>query len=254
MYYPFEKYGYSDTNFIIDAENWHMAAKISNDGLWRVTYGDEQGLSTEELLARQPAKFERILPSHPKSGNEYGLVSISPYKVHQRRVKSMRVGRICLAGDAAHCKCRISEQWCRPGSLRLKPLFAFFVFYHCLGEPCRADYHSVCNPFGGLGLTGGLVDAGALYDCLSGIIEGNADESILDKYSEVRLGAFKSYVDPISTNNFLLLQRDSRDPTLLEDPFILAAKRTANDVEFSKKFQTLSLQMRVDLTDFFSSA
>lgn len=78
-----------------------MASRISNDGLWRVTYGEIPGLSHEELLARQPAKFQMILPGHPKPDG-YKLASISPYKVHQRLAEKMRVGRILLAADAAH--------------------------------------------------------------------------------------------------------------------------------------------------------
>lgn len=38
-----------------------------------------------------------------------------------------------------------------------------------------SDLRMVCNPFGGLGLTGGIVDIGGLYDCLAGIYEGRAD-------------------------------------------------------------------------------
>lgn len=101
VYYPFEKYGYSDSNFIIDPVHWHMAAKITSDGMWRVTYGDLPGLTRDELVARQPAKFKTILPSHPDPSG-YRLVGISPYKVHQRLAERMRVGRFLLAADAAH--------------------------------------------------------------------------------------------------------------------------------------------------------
>lgn len=78
-----------------------MAARISRDNMWRITYGEISGLTNAELLARQPAKFEAILPGHPKPG-EYNVVSISPYKVHQRCAEKMRVGRFLLAADAAH--------------------------------------------------------------------------------------------------------------------------------------------------------
>lgn len=78
-----------------------MAARISNDGLWRVSYGEVAGLSCEGIIARQPEKFKHILPGHP-SPDEYKLVNISPYRVHQRLVRSMRVGRFLLAADAAH--------------------------------------------------------------------------------------------------------------------------------------------------------
>jgi hypothetical protein len=80
-----------------------MAARISKDGLWRVTYGEIPGLTYDELRARQLAKFETILPGHPKP-DQYGMVNFSPYKVHQRLAKSMRVGRFLLAADAAHRK------------------------------------------------------------------------------------------------------------------------------------------------------
>lgn len=101
VYYDFHKFGYWDSNFILDENDWYMAARITKDGLWRVTYGDEWGLSNEEYLARQPARYEKILPGHPKPG-DYKLVSASPYKLHQRCADSFRVGRFLLAADAAH--------------------------------------------------------------------------------------------------------------------------------------------------------
>jgi 2-polyprenyl-6-methoxyphenol hydroxylase-like FAD-dependent oxidoreductase len=78
-----------------------MAAKITNDGLWRVTYGDSEDLSKEELVKRQPLRYEQILPGHPKP-DEYKLVSMSPYKLQQRCAPSFRVGKILLVADAAH--------------------------------------------------------------------------------------------------------------------------------------------------------
>jgi 2-polyprenyl-6-methoxyphenol hydroxylase-like FAD-dependent oxidoreductase len=100
-YYDFDKFNYQDSNFIIHPEYWYMAAKISKDGLWRVSYGEVAGLSQEEIIARQPEKFRHMLPGHPEP-DEYKLVNISPYRVHQRLAKSMRVGRFLLAADAAH--------------------------------------------------------------------------------------------------------------------------------------------------------
>lgn len=99
--YDFKKFGYWDSNFIIDPEDWYMAAKITKDGLWRVTYGDEWGLSNEEYMQRQPMRFEKILPGNPKPG-DYELVSASPYKLHQRCAPSLREGRFLLVADAGH--------------------------------------------------------------------------------------------------------------------------------------------------------
>jgi hypothetical protein len=55
VYLPLdETHGYWDSNFICHPTDWYMAAKITKDGLWRVTYGDSEGLSKEELIKRQP--------------------------------------------------------------------------------------------------------------------------------------------------------------------------------------------------------
>jgi hypothetical protein len=83
-----------------------MAARISNDGLWRVTYGELPGLTFDELKARQPEKFKKMLPGHPDP-EDYKMINFSPYKVHQRLAKQMRVGKVLLAADAAHCKWRL---------------------------------------------------------------------------------------------------------------------------------------------------
>lgn len=103
--YPFEKLGYEDVQFIIDPVHWHMVARLTKEkdgsGWWRVSYGEVGGLTREELIARQPMKFEAMLLGHPKPG-EYELATVSPYKIHQRLVEKLRIGRICLAADAAH--------------------------------------------------------------------------------------------------------------------------------------------------------
>lgn len=97
-----DRFGWEDTQFIIHPEHWYMATRIKG-GYWRITYGEVPGLSDEELIKRQPGKFETFLPGQPKpGGGEYEVKSISPYKVHQRCVEKMAVGRVALAADAAH--------------------------------------------------------------------------------------------------------------------------------------------------------
>ena len=86
-----------------------MAAKIGKDGLYRITYGEKPGLTYDQLKERQPMKFKEFLPGHPDP-DQYKIVNFSPYKIHQRLAPSMRVGRFCLAADAAHCK---SARYCR---------------------------------------------------------------------------------------------------------------------------------------------
>ena len=89
---------------------------------------------------------------------EYKLVSRSPYKLQQRCAPSFREGRFLLVADAAH----------------------------------------LCNPFGGLGLTGGIADVGSLFDALMAMQAGRATDAILDEYSRNRIETWKNFIDPTS--------------------------------------------------------
>ncbi|KAK3988698.1 hypothetical protein QBC44DRAFT_397563 [Cladorrhinum sp. PSN332] len=118
--------------------------------------------------------------------DKYQLVNFSPYKVHQRCVDAMRKGKYLLAADAAH----------------------------------------LCNPFGGMGLTGGIADVGGLYDCLLGIHTGQADDSILGKWDEVRRDIWHKVINPISTDNLKrLYQYSGPDEAMEKDPFISTMNR-----------------------------
>ena len=194
VYYPFDKFGYNDINFIIQPGNYYMAARITKDGMWRVSYGEDTNLTHQEVVDHQQAKFEEMLPGHPKP-DEYKLTNINPYRIHQRCAEKFRVGRICLAADAAH----------------------------------------LCNPFGGLGLTGGLVDVGGLFDCLNGIATKQADESILDKYDEVRRHIYHSIIDTISSSNFLRVSAMDPETASQTDEFLALCVRAENDLEIRKE-------------------
>ncbi|ORY10104.1 hypothetical protein BCR34DRAFT_539919 [Clohesyomyces aquaticus] len=211
VYLPFdERFNYWDSNFIVHPKDWYMAAKITTDGLWRVTYGDDAGISAEELVKRQPLRYEQILPGHPKP-DEYKLISMSPYKLQQRCAPSFRVGKVVLVADAAH----------------------------------------LCNPFGGLGLTGGFADVGSLYDCFLGIHEDQLDEDILDKYSEVRIKIWKDMIDPMSRANFHRLW----DPTMDKDreEFWKMCEQASDDPVWGKSVSDSIHQVRHDFTQYYKN-
>jgi len=211
VYLPFdEKFDWWDSNFIVHPTDWYMAAKITNDGLWRVTYGDSEGLSKEELVKRQPLRYEQILPGHPKP-HEYKLKSMSPYKLQQRCAPSFRVGRIILVADAAH----------------------------------------LCNPFGGMGLTGGFADVGSLYDCFTGIHLDELDDSILDKYSEIRIKIWREMIDPMSRENFHRLWDPEHEEKRKE--FFKMCERASDDPVWGKSVAETIHQVRHDFTQYFKS-
>lgn len=92
---------WTSSNFMISRSHFPMIAQISNDGLHRVTYGEEGGLTYDQMRERQPEKYKAFVPGSPEP-DEYNIVNFSPYKIHQRLAEHLRVGRILLAADAAH--------------------------------------------------------------------------------------------------------------------------------------------------------
>jgi 2-polyprenyl-6-methoxyphenol hydroxylase-like FAD-dependent oxidoreductase len=120
---------------------------------------------------------------------EYKLTNISPYKVHQRCAEKFRVGRFLLAADAAH----------------------------------------LCNPFGGMGLTGGMVDAGNLADCLIGLAEGIANDDILDKYDEIRRAMWHNIINPVSSDNIIRMHTLNSDEVLDKDEFLKMLNKAEKD-------------------------
>lgn len=100
-YDGFEKYGWDGGNYMIDPDYWGLIAKRAKGGLWRVTYGDIDGLSDEEYEERRETAFKKLLPGHPEP-HEYKITQTDHFRSHNRCVPSLRVGRILLAGDAAH--------------------------------------------------------------------------------------------------------------------------------------------------------
>ncbi|EEU42164.1 uncharacterized protein NECHADRAFT_51064 [Fusarium vanettenii 77-13-4] len=211
VYYDFERFGFCDSNFIIDPEHWYMAAKITKDGMWRVTYGEASGLSHDVLKERQPEKFRAMLPGHPDP-SQYKLVNISPYKVHQRLAEKLRVGRFILAADAAH----------------------------------------LCNPFGGLGLTGGIVDVAGVYECLVGIYTDRADASILDIYSDIRRKKYQEIVDPISSSNLRRMFSVHPDKVLETDEFLQMCKKAANDPKLASELLQSAHLLNYDFTQHYT--
>lgn len=90
-----------------------------------------------------------------------------------------------------------------------------------------------CKNSGGLGLTGGIADVTSLYDCLMAIQNGLTDDSILDKYSEVRIKKWKELIDPISRANFRRLWAEDAIPE--KEAFFAMCKETETNEELQKQ-------------------
>ncbi len=155
--YPFGQYGYSEANMVADPVNWAVIASLGKGDLWRVTFGEDAELPERKLADRLPERLAQILPD---PGIAYEVHAFSPYRVHQRCAPRFRVGRVLLAGDAAHA----------------------------------------CNPCGGMGLTSGVIDADVLSDALGAVIQGRAGEDLLDFYASERRRVFLDVAAPLSAH------------------------------------------------------
>ena len=155
--YDFDSFGIAPSTFVRHPDDWAFLIKINHQGLWRITFGEDANLPWDGVADRAPDRFRKILldPDLPCE-----LVAINSYQVHERCASSFRVGRVLLAGDAAH----------------------------------------INNPSGGYGLLGGIYDANALGLALIAIYEGTRDESVLDLYAKERRDIFLEVTSPTATS------------------------------------------------------
>ena len=202
VYYDFESDGYARATLLIDPQYGAVIAKIDKEGLWRCTYCEDTTLPEEGILERMPEYFKVTL-SRPA---EYKLAMHSPYRMHQRAAERFRLGRVVLAGDAAHAT----------------------------------------NPAGGLGLTSGLFDIFVLYEALAAVIHGEATDELLDRYAAERRRVFLEYASPRASENKRLIYHSRDPVRLEEDLTRLRRLETDKDfllqmVTFTRQLQTPSL-------------
>ncbi|WP_322617573.1 NAD(P)/FAD-dependent oxidoreductase [Pseudomonas sp. BIC9C] len=113
--------------------------------------------------------------------DQYRVDHLNPYRVHQRCAAEFRRGRVVLAGDAAHAT----------------------------------------NPMGGLGLSGGVLDAEHLAEALIAVIKNGASTKTLDEYSIDRRKVFLEFTSPTATANFTWMKESdpaqrARDVAMFE--------------------------------------
>jgi 3-(3-hydroxy-phenyl)propionate hydroxylase len=166
----YARHGYTLNAYVSDPEEWVALFKMPDDGppgMWRVIFPvpedeDEAVTLSEGLVERRMQRFQ------PRP-SPYPIKYKSIYKVHQRVAKDFRVGRVLLAGDAAHLN----------------------------------------NPIGAFGLNGGIHDAFNLAEKLGRVCRGEADQSLLDRYVRQRRTVNLEYVQEVSIRNLKRLSEKS---------------------------------------------
>jgi 3-(3-hydroxy-phenyl)propionate hydroxylase len=143
--YDFGKHGFTERNYISDpVEYSNLFHWKGPPDRWRIHFPTDPIEDEEELV--RPEALQARLKGFLRIGSDFEICGCNLYAVHQRVAKRFRVGRVILAGDAAH----------------------------------------VNSPIGGMGLNSGVHDAFNLADKLARILLNKADETELDRYHRQR--------------------------------------------------------------------
>jgi 3-(3-hydroxy-phenyl)propionate hydroxylase len=143
--YDFRQHGYAERNYISDPDEWsNLFHWKGPPDRWRVHFPTAPDDDPEAIThpAEIQARLQRFLPT----GRDFDIVATNLYTVHQRVAARFRVGRVLLAGDAAH----------------------------------------VNSPIGAMGMNSGIHDAFNLADKLIAILRGDASPDVLDRYERQR--------------------------------------------------------------------
>jgi 3-(3-hydroxy-phenyl)propionate hydroxylase len=151
--------------FLANGPDWRLILRIPygpgpDDWVSRLvsalpTDMDEQSVADPAFLQ---SRFDGLIAGRSQP---YPIRDHYIYNVNQRVASSFRVGRVLLAGDAAH----------------------------------------INNPLGGLGLNCGVHDAVNLADKLGKVWRGEGDESLLDLYDRQRRITNADYIQKVSIEN-----------------------------------------------------
>ena len=100
-------------------------------------------------------------------------------------------------------------------------------------------------------MTGGIADVGSLFDALVAMKQGKADDSILDKYSEVRIEKWKKIIDPMSRANFKRVCLDETEQSRQE--FFALCKKMEEDDELARQMSQGTNALRENFSEYITA-
>jgi 3-(3-hydroxy-phenyl)propionate hydroxylase len=151
-------------SYVCDPQRWYFLLQIP--GLCRAMFPIAAEESDE--LAVQPDFAQSLMATVVPGMADYEIAHLTLYKVHQRVAASFQLGRVFLAGDAAH----------------------------------------INNPLGGMGMNGGIHDAINLTERIAAVWEGKKAGGELERYDRQRRGVTLEYIQTQSIQNKRNLESD----------------------------------------------
>ena len=167
--YPVERHfdGLSNVNYIADPAAWVLLLRTPD--YWRVLVPAPKDASDEYMLSDEfkDHVLGDVTGTQETIASEHRVI----YRIHQRVARNYRVGRVLLAGDAAHLN----------------------------------------NPLGGFGMNSGIHDAWNLCDKLDQILNQGADISLLDLYEKQRQTVTRDFIQTQSMKNKQRMEQDDEE-------------------------------------------
>jgi len=151
----------SYVNYISDPHQWLVLLRTAT--LWRALFPVRDGADDREALSDD--NVQRLLRGVADVPGGFEIAHRTLYSVHQRVANTFRVGRVLLAGDAAH----------------------------------------INNPLGGMGMNGGIHDAILFAHAAASVCSGALADHRLDAMADFRRRLAVEYVQQQTHRNAVSL-------------------------------------------------
>ncbi|GAB2468039.1 2-polyprenyl-6-methoxyphenol hydroxylase-like FAD-dependent oxidoreductase [Conyzicola lurida] len=157
-------------SYIYDPDDWGVLLRTPKH--WRVLFPIEQDETDAQAL--DPARVQERLQGVIALDEPYDIAHSTIYKVHQRLAATFGLGRVLLAGDAAH----------------------------------------INNPLGGMGMNSGIHDAHAAVQAIRYALDGGDPARAVETYATVRRDAAAGDVQQTTQKNYdEMRERDAAQRT-----------------------------------------
>ncbi|MDN3495486.1 FAD-dependent monooxygenase [Planococcus sp. APC 4015] len=155
-------------SYVYDPDDWGVLLRTPQH--WRVLFPIDESESDEQ--AQHPDRIEQRLQGVVALDEPYPVAHSTIYRVHQRLAATFGLGRVFLAGDAAH----------------------------------------INNPLGGMGMNSGIHDAHAAVEAIAFALDGGDPRRAVETYARVRYDAAAVDVQRNTQRNYEeMRQRDERE-------------------------------------------
>lgn len=155
-------------SYVYDPDDWGVLLRTPKH--WRVLFPIDEDEPDEVALS--PERIEERLQGVIALDEPYPVAHSTIYRVHQRLAATFGLGRVLLAGDAAH----------------------------------------INNPLGGMGMNSGIHDAHAAVEAIAFALSGGDPRRAVETYARVRYDAAAVDVQKNTQKNYEeMRERDERE-------------------------------------------